>query len=81
MGMNEEVCDLMAENGNMKMLLNDLLPHLEARIYGLKQSYCGGQNEISECIRANEDMIRRAREFLHGFEVPNDSAQWTPPLK
>ena len=62
---------LMAENGNMKVLLHDLLPELEARIKGLEQSYFGGQNEISECLADNKDMARRAREFLRGFEVPN----------
>lgn len=66
---NDSICDLMAENGGMKMLLSEMLPHIDARINGFKQSYFGGENEISKCLRENEDFVRRMREFLRDFEV------------
>lgn len=70
MGHNDSVCDLMADNGNMKRLLAEMLPDMEARVSGMREAWPG--REVLTALHRNERFVREMHEFTDGFEVPND---------
>lgn len=67
---NDAVCGLMAENGNMKAFLLELLPDMESRVDGLRQSWPG--RDVLTALHRNETHVRRIREFTAGFDLPSN---------
>ena len=64
-GTNDAVCNLMAENGNMKNLLCDLPPEMESRLIGLGNLWpCVAVNFN---IHRNELLIQKIKEFTKDF--------------
>ena len=67
MAHNDEVCDLMAENGNLKQLLVEILPNLkayQAHLIGLWP----GPEVLLICHR-NETLIRKVEDATKGFQA------------
>lgn len=65
--MNDEICDLMAENGNMKRLLAEMLPDMESRVAGLQIVAHGP--ELLSVLQRNEQFVRDIKAFIKDFEV------------
>lgn len=67
---NDAICGLMAENGNMKALLLELLPDMESRVEGLRQAWPG--RDVLTALHRNEAHVRKIKEFTEGFVLPSN---------
>ncbi len=63
---NTDVVDLLAENGNLKQLLCDLLPDIEARVQGLNELFPG--RDVLLVAHRNETHVVRIKKALAEFE-------------
>lgn len=59
---NDAICELMAENANLKALLADLLPDLECRVYSLTQVWPG--KDVLCALHRNEGYVSKIKEIL-----------------
>lgn len=73
MSTNDAVFNLMAENGNLKKLLLEILPDMEARVDGLRKAWPG--ETITITLRCNEEHVRKIKEFTAGFELSGAIAE------
>ena len=73
MSTNDAVCNLMAENGNLKKLLLEILPDIESRVNGLRKAWAG--DTITMALRRNEEHVRKIKELTAGFELSSAIAE------
>lgn len=66
MAQNDEICDLMAENGNMKALLKEILPEMRCRVNMLRERW--PRREILLDLHRCERIVEDIEEFLVDFE-------------
>jgi hypothetical protein len=65
---NNSICELMAENGNMKALLVSLLPDLQEHVHylGAIQNLWPARETLAT-LHCNETHIRKIKVFTNGF--------------
>lgn len=68
--MNDAICALMEENGNMKALLLELLPDMESRVGELRQGWPA--RDVLTALHRNETHVRKIREFTDRFALPSN---------
>ena len=66
---NLEICKLMAENGNMKKLLSELLPDMESYVKSLTKLWPG--RTVLTALHKNEAHLYKIKEFITDFEINN----------
>lgn len=64
MSTNDAIYDLMVENENMKVLLLELLPEMESRVYDLRKAW--PNPEVLTTLHRNETQIRKIKELTAG---------------
>lgn len=62
MANNDAVCEFMAENGNMKRLLAEMLPDMEARVTGMREEWPG--REVLTALHRNERFVANIKRFI-----------------
>lgn len=65
MANNDAVCELMTENGNMKRLLAEMLPDMEARVAGMREAWPG--HEVLTALHRNERFVADIKRFTDGL--------------